>query len=63
MQKIEGSLLVFSVDEPVRKALEWAMHEMHASGFVHGDVHPQNVLVVGFQLGWKVSFWQGTPRN
>ena len=46
MEKIEGSRLELTVDEPVKKSLEEAVKTMHEEGYVHGDLRRQNILVV-----------------
>ena len=47
MEKIKGSrLLQLNVTKPVKEALKYAVDTMHEEDYVHGDVRPQNIVVV-----------------
>ena len=46
MAKMEGSKLKFNVTRPVKEALRYAIDTMHTEDYVHGEMRPQNILVV-----------------
>ncbi len=46
MEKIEGDPIPLTVTEITKQSLNKAMCLMHKEGYVHGDLRPQNILVV-----------------
>ena len=65
MDKVQGTPIHSSVEEPVMKSLEDAVRTLHENGYVHGDLHPPNILVVGKSvciLDFDLSGKEGTVR-
>ena len=46
MAKVEGSPLQLTVDKPVKESFKQVVTKMHEESYVHGDLRPQNILVV-----------------
>ena len=60
MAKVEGSRLQLNVTKPVKEALKYALDTMHKEDYVHGDVRPQNILVVNDSRVCLLDFdWAG----
>ena len=59
MEKIQGLKLNFPVSDIVKKDLKEAIDEMHAADYVHGDLRPQNVLVVNNTIRVLDFDWAG----
>ena len=65
MEKIYGSMLNSPVSAEVKMALKMAVEVMHAKNFVHGDLRPQNILVVDNKVRLLDFDWaenEGTAR-
>ena len=59
MEKIYGSMLNSPVSAEVKMALKTAVEVMHAKNFVHGDLRPQNILVVDNKVRLLDFDWAG----
>ena len=46
MEKAEGPQLRIPVNEQVKMDLKTTVNKMHDKGYVHGDLRPQNILVL-----------------
>ena len=46
MEKAEGPQLRIPVNEQVKMDLKSTVNKMHDKGYVHGDLRPQNILVL-----------------
>ena len=47
MEKVVGKRIQTPVDPQVQASLSNAIAVLHSNGYVHGDLRPQNILVVG----------------
>lgn len=59
MEKVVGDAMTHQTTEPVKRALEKAVELMHSNGYVHGDLRPQNILVVGNTIRILDFDWAG----
>lgn len=59
MEKIYGSMLNSPVSAEMKMALKMAVEVMHAKNFVHGDLRPQNILVVDNKVRLLDFDWAG----
>ena len=54
MEKIIYSMTVNKPNDAIKKYLCDALQKLHSLGFVHGDLHPQNILVLPLEL-WTLT--------
>ena len=59
MEKIYGSMLNSPVSAEVKTALKTAVEVMQVKNLVHGDLRPQNILVVGNKVRLLDFDWAG----
>ena len=59
MEKVVGEMMPRKITKPVKVALEKAVGLMHSNGYVHGDLRPQNILVVGNTISILDFDWAG----
>ena len=59
MEKVVGRMIKAPVNQEVKSRLMEAMEALHSNRFVHGDLRPQNVLVVGNSVRIVDFDWAG----
>ncbi len=64
MEKTNGATIPLTVTKPIKESLKKAVCLMHEKGYVHGDLRPQNILVVDDNTVRIVDFdWAGEYPN
>jgi hypothetical protein len=59
MEKVNGSKLSLSASQDAKKAFKEAVERMHDAGFVHGNLHSDNILVDGDKICILGFDWAG----
>ena len=59
MEKVVGEMMPNKIQKPVKEALKKAVELMRSNGYVHGDLRPQNILVVGDTISILDFDWAG----
>ena len=63
MEKVKGVPISTSTDPAIEESLMTAVQLMHSKGYVHGDLRPQNILVVDNRVCILDFDWAGEYPN
>ena len=63
MEKVNGRPLQCPVDESVKKSLKVVEEKLRNKNFVHGDLRPQNILLLTDGSIRDCGLWYGPGAN